>query len=78
MCGEMGRDPIYSLVLLAVGFDELSMTSGQIPVVKDILRSASRADAMSLLNSAMELTTAEEIERYIRTEMERRFISAEP
>lgn len=78
MCGEMAGDPIYSLVLLALGFDELSMTSGQIPVVKNILRSASRADAMALLNSAMEFTTAEEIERYIRTEMERRFISAEP
>lgn len=78
MCGEMGGDPIYALVLLALGFDELSMTAGQIPVVKNILRSASRAEAQSLLNSAMELTTAEEIERYIRTEMERRFISAEP
>jgi phosphotransferase system enzyme I (PtsI) len=78
MCGEMAGDPIYSLVLLALGFDELSMTSGQIPVVKNILRSASRSEAQALLNSAMELTTAEEIERYIRTEMERRFISVEP
>lgn len=78
MCGEMAGDPIYSLVLLALGFDELSMTSGQIPVVKNILRTASRAEAQALLNSAMEFTTAEEIERYIRTEMERRFISAEP
>ena len=78
MCGEMAGDPIYSLVLLALGFDELSMTSGQIPVVKNILRTASRAEAQALLNSAMEFTTAEEIERYIRTEMERRFIAAEP
>jgi phosphotransferase system enzyme I (PtsI) len=30
-------------------------------------------DAQQLLESAMNLTTAEEIERYIRTEMERRF-----
>ena len=78
MCGEMAGDPIYSLVLLALGFDELSMTAGQIPVVKNILRTASRAEAQTLLNAAMELTTAEEIERYIRTEMERRFIAAEP
>jgi phosphotransferase system enzyme I (PtsI) len=78
MCGEMGGDPIYALVLLALGFDELSMTAGQIPVVKNILRSASRSEAITLLNSAMQLTTAEEIERYIRTEMERRFISVEP
>jgi phosphotransferase system enzyme I (PtsI) len=78
MCGEMGGDPIYSLVLLALGFDELSMTSGQIPVVKNIIRRSSRAEAMELLKAAMELTTAEEIERYIRTEMDKRFTSVEP
>ena len=70
MCGEMAGDPIYAMVLLALGFDELSMTSGQIPVVKNILRRSSRAEAKELLKAAMELTTAEEIERYIRTEME--------
>jgi phosphoenolpyruvate-protein phosphotransferase (PTS system enzyme I) len=78
MCGEMAGDPIYALVLLALGFDELSMTAGQIPVVKNILRRSSRQEAMELLEAAMRFTTAEEIERYIRTEMDRRFISSEP
>ncbi|WP_225408467.1 phosphoenolpyruvate--protein phosphotransferase [Stigmatella hybrida] len=78
MCGEMAGDPIYALVLLALGFDELSMTAGQVPMVKNILRRSSRAEAVELLNAAMELTTAEEIERHIRTEMERRFLAAEP
>ncbi|AKJ07600.1 phosphoenolpyruvate--protein phosphotransferase [Archangium gephyra] len=72
MCGEMAGDPIYALVLLALGFDELSMTAGQIPTVKGIIRESNRADAQQLLETAMELTTAEEIERFIRTEMERR------
>jgi phosphotransferase system enzyme I (PtsI) len=72
MCGEMAGDPIYALVLLALGFDELSMTAGQIPTVKGIVREASRAEAQQLLETAMELTTAEEIERFIRTEMDRR------
>ena len=31
MCGEMAGDPRYTLVLLALGLDELSMTAGQIP-----------------------------------------------
>ena len=73
MCGEMAGDPLYTLVLLALGFDELSMTSGQIPVVKRFIRRVSRTDAVELLKGAMELTTAEEIERYVRTEMDRRF-----
>jgi phosphotransferase system enzyme I (PtsI) len=73
ICGEMGGDPVYALVLVALGFDELSMTAGQIPAVKQIIRRSSRTEAAALLESAMNLTTAEEIERYIRTEMERRF-----
>lgn len=75
MCGEMAGDPVYAMVLLALGFDELSMTAGQIPTVKRILRETTRAEAMELLETAMSLTTAEEIERYVRTEMEQRFAS---
>nr|WP_217911729.1 phosphoenolpyruvate--protein phosphotransferase [Myxococcus sp. AM011] len=74
MCGEMAGDPLYTLVLLALGFDELSMTSGQIPAVKRFIRRVSRVDASVLLREAMELTTAEEIERFMRTEMDRRFV----
>ncbi|WP_309887862.1 phosphoenolpyruvate--protein phosphotransferase [Archangium sp.] len=72
MCGEMAGDPMYALVLLALGFDELSMTAGQIPTVKNFVRHASRAEAQQLLETAMGYTTAEEIERFIRTEMEKR------
>jgi phosphotransferase system enzyme I (PtsI) len=77
MCGEMAGDPVYTLVLLALGFDELSMTAGQIPVVKQLIRRASRSEATMLLHNAMRFSTAEEIERYVRTEMERRFASDE-
>ncbi len=72
MCGEMAGDPMYALVLLALGFDELSMTAGQIPTVKNFVRHASRAEAQQLLETAMGFTTAEEIERFIRTEMDKR------
>ena len=77
MCGEMAGDPSYTLVLLALGFDELSMTAGQVSSVKGIVRRVSRTDATLLLNKAMEFSTAEEIERYVRAEMERRFASGE-
>ena len=72
MCGEMAGDPLFTLVLLALGFDELSMTAGQIPAVKRFLRGTGRQDAVELLEQAMRLTTAEEIERFIRTELDRR------
>lgn len=78
MCGEMAGDPVFTLMLLALGFDELSMTAGQIPVVKNIIRRASRSEAVQILEQAMSYSTAEEIERYVRTEMEKRFTDFTP
>lgn len=73
MCGEMAGDPVFTLVLLAMGFDELSMTAGQIPVVKRIIRNLSRAEARAVLEECLGLSSAEEIERHLRAEMDRRF-----
>lgn len=77
MCGEMAGDPTSAFVLLGLGLSELSMTAGQIPVVKDIIRRSLQKDAAQVVEQAMKLTTAEEIERYIRGEMERRFMNEE-
>jgi phosphotransferase system enzyme I (PtsI) len=77
ICGEMAGDPAFSLMLLALGFDELSMTAGQVPVVKNIIRRSSRAEAVQVLEQAMSYSTAEEIERYVRGEMEKRFHDVE-
>jgi phosphoenolpyruvate-protein phosphotransferase (PTS system enzyme I) len=64
MCGEMAGDPRYAVVLLALGLDELSMTAGQIPVLKQRIRRLSRAKARAALEESLKLTTAEEIERF--------------
>jgi phosphotransferase system enzyme I (PtsI) len=58
---------------LALGLEELSMTSGQIPVVKRIIRSVTMPEAKDLLAKAMEFSTAEEIERFVKSEMDTRF-----
>jgi phosphoenolpyruvate-protein phosphotransferase (PTS system enzyme I) len=71
MCGEMAGDPRYTLVLLALGLDELSMTAGQIPTIKQRIRRLSRAQAQTALEHAMQLTTAEEIERYLDETVEK-------
>ncbi|MCA3014753.1 MAG: phosphoenolpyruvate--protein phosphotransferase [Myxococcaceae bacterium] len=77
MCGEMAGDASMTLVLLALGLDEFSMTSGQIPTVKRIIRSVALADAKALLEKALQFTTAEEIERFVKAEMDRRFATLE-
>jgi phosphoenolpyruvate-protein phosphotransferase (PTS system enzyme I) len=73
ICGEMAGDPMNTLILLGLGFDELSMSSAQIPAIKRLIRATSAAEGRKLLEQVMELNTSEEIERVVRLEMHRRF-----
>lgn len=73
ICGEMAGDPAYTLILLALGADELSMGGTAIPMVKRIVRSSSLAEAKELLERAMQRDVSDEIEAYVRAEMKRRF-----
>jgi phosphotransferase system enzyme I (PtsI) len=73
MCGEMAGEPLYTLVLLGLGLDELSMNGPSIPLVKRVIRSASAHEGRALLDRILGLNTADDIEREVRAEMTRRF-----
>ncbi len=73
ICGEMAADPAYILILLGMGLDELSMTPSYIPRVKKILRRSSYEEAKQLLDKAYQLSTATEIEEYVKKRMAERF-----
>ena len=45
LCGEMAADPIYSIILLGMGVDELSMSPVMIPAIKQIIRGVTWAEA---------------------------------
>jgi phosphoenolpyruvate-protein phosphotransferase (PTS system enzyme I) len=76
MCGEMAGDPLYALVLLALGLDNLSMNPADIPKVKRVIRSTTLADAKKLLEEAMAFSSHDEIERYVLNQMQERFPEA--
>jgi len=73
ICGEMAADPAYILILLGMGLDELSMTPFYIPRVKKIMRRSSYEDAKQLLDEVYRLSTAAEIEDYVKGRMAERF-----
>lgn len=73
ICGEMAADPAYFLILLGMGLDELSMTPFYIPRVKKIMRRSSYEEAKQLLDEAYRLSTASEIEDYVKGRMAERF-----
>ncbi len=73
MCGEMAGEPLFTLVLCGLGLDGLSMNATSIPVVKNIIRASTMADAKQLAEQLLQLATVEEIEARVHAEMTRRF-----
>lgn len=73
ICGEMAGEPHYALVLLGLGVDELSMAPSSIPLLRRMIRAATLEKAQTMLREAMSLTTADEIEHFVRRVMLERF-----
>jgi phosphotransferase system enzyme I (PtsI) len=73
MCGEMAGDPLFALILVGLGLDELSMNAVAIPVVKSVVRASTFEEARELAEQALERATPEEIEELVREHMAKRF-----
>ena len=67
MCGELAGDPVATMILLGLGLDEFSMTASSIPLIKNILRSLSKAECEAVATHALTLDTAEEITAYAKS-----------
>lgn len=53
ICGEMAGDPAAAVLLLAMGFDSLSMNATNLPKVKWLLRQVTQSKATELLGQVM-------------------------
>ncbi|MBW2612378.1 MAG: phosphoenolpyruvate--protein phosphotransferase [Deltaproteobacteria bacterium] len=67
MCGEMAGDPFSLPVLLGLGIDELSMTPQSIPVLKNMIRSISMADARTFMQEILKQTSARAVTELIQS-----------
>ncbi len=65
VCGEMAADPLSAIVLLGFGLKKFSMNPIFIPRIKKALRSVEYKTAKKIVQKAMSLKTAQEIEEYI-------------
>jgi len=73
MCGEMAGEPAYTMVLLGLGIDELSMNALVIPRVKKIIRAVTMQECRKLADRVMSFNSASEIEFFVRDAMRRKF-----
>jgi phosphotransferase system enzyme I (PtsI) len=73
MCGEMAGEDMYSLVLIALGFRELSMNASNISRVKRIMRQVEIVEVKQILDRLLSLPTADEVVAVLEQEMRDRY-----
>ncbi len=66
ICGEMAADPGGALLLMAMGYEVLSMNANNLPRVKSAIRGVSLVRAQALLSRVLRMADADEIHQYLR------------
>ena len=69
MCGEMAGEPIFALLLVGLGMDELSMPAIAVPRIKQILRCITSKQAQTIVEKAMKLSTGKEVEKFSKEQL---------
>ncbi|MDF1645642.1 MAG: phosphoenolpyruvate--protein phosphotransferase [Legionellaceae bacterium] len=70
LCGEMASDPYAVILLLAMGFDTLSMNAASLPRVKWIIRSFSMTKARKILADVLTLDHPSDIRLHLQKALE--------
>lgn len=71
ICGELAGDPAAVMLLLAMGFDSLSMNASSVGRVKWVVRHVSRKKAASLLQEVLSMESAVMIRCHVELALER-------
>lgn len=61
ICGELAGDPGAAILLMAMGYDVLSMNATNLPKVKSVLRGITLQQGEELLSEVMQLPDSDEI-----------------
>ena len=65
VCGEISSNPFYAVLLLGMGFNQLSMNPLSIPTIRRIVQDVSLEEARTIASRAMALATAKEVGEYL-------------
>lgn len=69
ICGELAGNPIGAVLLMAMGYQVLSMNETNLPKVKWLIRNIKRSDARRMLKTAMAMDTAEEVQAFMHEQL---------
>jgi phosphotransferase system enzyme I (PtsP) len=69
ICGELAGNPIGAVLLMAMGYQVLSMNETSLPKVKWLIRNIKRSDARRMLARVLGMDTAEEVQAFMYHEL---------
>lgn len=70
ICGELAGDPVAVVLLLAMGFDTLSMNATRLPRMKWVIRKFTMARAIRLLDEVLQMDDPIEIRCHLELALE--------
>lgn len=71
LCGEMASDPLMAYMLLGMGIDSLSMSPASLLTIKKMILSSKKSEAKRVVDEAITLPTAGEVEELVTSYMRR-------
>jgi len=76
VCGEMAADPYMAILFIGMGMDELSMSPAKLLEMKRLTRAVSYEEARGCVRDVLRLTSASEIDRWLRRRFQEPLIKA--
>jgi len=70
VCGEMAGDPAAAILLMGMGYDNLSMSVANLPRIKWVVRNFTSSRARRLLSEALEFEHASKVREYMNNVLE--------
>jgi phosphotransferase system enzyme I (PtsI) len=71
VCGAMGGDPLYTMLLLGLGLRQLSMSPHQLPEIRRVIRGIDLETARAVAAEASRLETAQAIAAHLEKALHR-------
>lgn len=78
LCGEIASDPVFTPLLIGLGFRSFSVSPGRLLEIKHEILSTSLHEAEALAGTVLSLTSTQEIKAHIRDDWIRRSPVASP
>jgi phosphotransferase system enzyme I (PtsP) len=70
LCGELAHEPAGALLLIAMGYDKLSMNSHSIAKIKWAIRHVSQQQIRAILSKVLTLNTTKNVRSYLNEQLD--------